>query len=97
MVEAEKSTGLRRGRPPKKKRKTYVRRGQGPIVAMKLEKEKCPSGIHVLFAKHRLEFYQLTGIRIPDDLSWDAASPTRRIETILETLARLKEPDKHET
>jgi hypothetical protein len=85
-------TSKKVGKPAKshKYTKVYQRRKlTGQIISLKIDKENMPEGIKILDANNRKEFFDLTGIRIPDDLNWEAA-PSRRIETILETLARIK-------
>lgn len=69
--------------------KVYQRRKlSGNVISLKIDKRNMPKGLKILEADNRKEFFDMTGIRIPDDLNWDAA-PSRRIETILEALGRL--------
>ena len=78
--------------------KVYQRRKlTGDIISLKIDKRNMPKGLKILDADNRKEFFDMTGIRIPDDLNWEAA-PSRRVETILETLGRIMEKgeDKNE-
>lgn len=44
-------------------------------------------------AKNRQEFFDLTGIKIPEDIAFDLGCPSRKLEAIVETLGRLKEDE----
>lgn len=85
----------RRKSRPKRVITPHTKKGAGPEIAVRIRKEAIPNGLQILEAANRLEFMELTGIRIPDDLNWDAA-PSRRIEVILETLGRLSKENQGE-
>lgn len=76
--------------------KARAKKGTAPIVHCRLRREQIPGGLKLLKAKNRNEFFELTGIKIPEDIEFDLGCPSRKLEAIIETLSRLKEGEKHE-